>query len=97
MFLFVREFLREPPGHTPPAFLFLSSTMSKSREEHVLHPNTADANRCRPSFERYRPCRQLHQGTSKDVGAASGARPSVRVLYEAGRLSVKLPVAKFLW
>jgi hypothetical protein len=27
-----RSYLREPPGHTPPAFLFLSSTMSNSRE-----------------------------------------------------------------
>src|SRR5262245_13715247 len=26
----------EPPGHTPPAFLFLSSTMSKSGED--FHP-----------------------------------------------------------
>jgi hypothetical protein len=28
----------EPPGHTPPAFLFLSSTMSNSGEASVKPP-----------------------------------------------------------
>jgi hypothetical protein len=35
----------EPPGHTPPAFLFLSSTMSNSREAFVKLPiHAADEN-----------------------------------------------------
>jgi len=33
-----RGYPQEPPGHTPPAFLFLSSTMSNSGEAFIKPP-----------------------------------------------------------
>ena len=62
-----------PLGHTPPAFLFLSSTMSNSRR--VLKPSTfysrrALVARC-PFGAGPAVLRQLDQETSEGVGARS--------------------------
>jgi len=61
---------REPPGHTPPAFLFLSSTMSNSGESFVtLRSNASGKNRCRSPFGRYRQLRaSCIRNTHRDVG-----------------------------
>jgi hypothetical protein len=65
----------EPPGHTPPAFLFLSSTMSKSGEDFIPPTYSTDKKFSWPPFGRY----QLHSlaalDASRSVALSSSARP----------------------
>ena len=72
-----RSYPREPPGHTPPAFLFLSSTMSNSGEDLVtLRSDASDTNRYRSPCGRYRQLlasciRNAHRNVDADERRAS--------------------------
>ena len=100
-----RGYPREPPGHTPPAFLFLSSTMSNSGEDFLtLRSNASGKNRCRSPFGWYRQLRaSCIRNTHRDVGTAERrASLSGRGYMWSSRgvsstLSQKFAVAKTPW
>ena len=71
-----RSYPREPPGHTPPAFLFLSSTMSNSGEDLLtLRSNASDTNRYRSPLGRYRHLfGQLHNECTQEHSHRRAAR-----------------------
>jgi hypothetical protein len=97
MFLFVREFPREPPGHTPPAFLFLSSTMSKSREEFLTPPTFCSGRDLMPGpLARVTGLdRQLHQDASRGVCAVEQRAPLSDGGYMWGRLWVSSGLSQY--
>jgi len=65
----------EPLGHSPPAFLFLSSTISKSGED--FHPPAFRRRRKQKldPLKRRQPVHQLHRDASRSVALSSSARP----------------------
>jgi hypothetical protein len=93
---------REPPGHAPPAFLFLSSTMSNSGESLVtLRSDASDTNRCRSPLGRYRQhsascIRNAHRDVGTGERRASLSRRGYRCdsLGESSILSQKFAAAK---
>lgn len=72
-----RGYPREPPGHAPPAFLFLSSTMSNSGEDLLtLRSDASGTNRYRSPLGRYRQLlasciRNAHRNVDADERRAS--------------------------
>ena len=71
----------EPPGHTPPAFLFLSSTMSNSGKSLVtLQSMQSTRLAAGPLSGRPATASQCISNSDEVSCAASAARPSVVVL-----------------
>jgi hypothetical protein len=88
----------EPRGHTPPAFLFSSLTMSNSRKGlFTLQLTQPTRSACRTPFRAVPATSSQCIRNSREVGGAGRHRvPQWCGLYEGTPLAVKHFVAKFL-
>ena len=81
-----------PPGHTPPAFLFLSSTMSKSRRVLTPSPYVADAIWWPGALsDGDRPYSASCIRKRRKASAPCSARPSVTAVICGGALRCQAP------